>query len=198
MAENKKSFIAYVDWKETFDVLPDEYAGKLIKHLFSYVNDEHPESTDVLINASFANIKQTLKRDLRKYEAIKTKRSESGKLGGRAKSKSKANKANALIEKQMKAKKADSVSVSDSVNVKEEIKIKYSDFVSMTESDYMKLVVEHGEKNTNTFITSLDNYKGSSGKKYKEDYRAILSWVIDDVKKKGKYEGQLVKPKFVF
>ena len=26
------------------------------------------------------------------------------------------------------------------------------------------------------------NYKGSSGKKYKSDYRAILTWVIDKVK----------------
>jgi hypothetical protein len=79
MAENKKSFIAYIDWKDTFNALPDDKAGKLIKHLLAYVNDEHPESKDVLINAVFANIKQTLKRDLKKYESIIEKRSKAGK-----------------------------------------------------------------------------------------------------------------------
>ena len=31
----------------------------------------------------------------------------------------------------------------------------------------------------------LDNYKGSSGKTYKSDYRAILSWVIEKIKEKS-------------
>ena len=79
MAEGKKSFIAYVDWKETFDSLPDDKAGQLVKHLFAYVNDEKPITSDVLINAVFANIKQTLKRDLRKYENIREKRVVAGK-----------------------------------------------------------------------------------------------------------------------
>ena len=67
MSTEKKSFIAYCDWKETFDALPDEKAGKLIKHIFSYVNDENPSCDDILINAVFAGIKTTLKRDLKKY-----------------------------------------------------------------------------------------------------------------------------------
>jgi len=79
MAEGKKSFIAYVDWKDTFNSLPDEKAGQLIKFLFAYVNDEGPQTDDVLINAVFANIRQTLKRDLRKYEQIREKRSIAGK-----------------------------------------------------------------------------------------------------------------------
>ena len=118
MAEEKKSFIAYCDWMETFEALPDEKAGQLAKHLFRYVYDKNPETDDILIKAVFANIKQTLKRDLKKYETIKIKRSESGKLGGRPPKQIKAKKANALFEKQTKAKKAVSVSVnvSDSVN----------------------------------------------------------------------------------
>jgi hypothetical protein len=66
-------------------------------------------------------------------------------------------------------------------------KNKYADFVSLTEVEYKKLVSEHGISNTKIFISILDNYKGSSGKKYKDDYRAILSWVIDKAKKEGKY-----------
>lgn len=68
MAENKKAVNFYCDWKETFDSLPDEKAGQLIKHFLSYVNDENPQTDDVLIKAVFAGIKATLKRDLKKWE----------------------------------------------------------------------------------------------------------------------------------
>jgi hypothetical protein len=85
MSENKKSFIAYTDWGDTFKALPDDKAGQLIKHLFAYVNDENPVSEDVLINAVFANIKQTLKRDLDKYKAIISRNRENGSKGGRPK-----------------------------------------------------------------------------------------------------------------
>lgn len=81
MAENKKSFIVYTDWYGTFKSLPDDVAGKLIKHVFSYVNDEDPTTEDFVINALFEQIKSTLKRDLQKYESIKGKQSESGAIG---------------------------------------------------------------------------------------------------------------------
>ena len=81
MAEGKKSFLAYCDWRDTFDSLPDEKAGQLIKHLFAYVNDEDPQTKDVLINAVFAAIKNTLKRDLTAWEYSKGTKSDNGKLG---------------------------------------------------------------------------------------------------------------------
>lgn len=84
MAEGKKSFIAYADWKEMFDALPNEVAGKLIKHIFSYVNDENPATDDYVINALFSQIKTTLKRDLVKWEDKKTQRSEAGKASAEA------------------------------------------------------------------------------------------------------------------
>lgn len=55
----------------------------------------------------------------------------------------------------------------------------------MTNAEYEKLVSTYGEDFTNQCITILDNYKGSSGKKYKSDYRAILNWVIDRVKQQN-------------
>lgn len=62
-------------------------------------------------------------------------------------------------------------------------KNKYADYVSMTQSEYQKLVSEYGELQTRKMIKVLDNYKGSKGKTYKSDYRAILSWVADKVTK---------------
>jgi hypothetical protein len=69
-------------------------------------------------------------------------------------------------------------------------KNKYSDFVLMTKNEYEKLINEHGELNTKTFIEILNNYKGSTGKKYKSDYMTILNWVIDKAKKENKYVSQ--------
>lgn len=60
---------------------------------------------------------------------------------------------------------------------------KYAEFVSMEEREYQSLVEKYGEKATEKLIELLDNYKGSSGKKYKSDYRAILNWVVDKAKK---------------
>lgn len=66
-------------------------------------------------------------------------------------------------------------------------KNKYADFVSMLPEEYQKLISEHGEENTKVFVTILNNYKGSNGKKYKSDYLTILNWVIDKAKNDGKY-----------
>ena len=79
MAENKKSFLLYSDVHHTVKKLTDEQAGKLFKHILSYVNDENPCLTDLLLEIAFEPIKQSLKRDLRKYEIIREKRSQAGK-----------------------------------------------------------------------------------------------------------------------
>lgn len=62
-------------------------------------------------------------------------------------------------------------------------KTKYADYVSMTTKEYEKLIDQYGEPMTKRMIEILDNYKGSSGKKYKSDYRTILNWVVERVKK---------------
>lgn len=55
----------------------------------------------------------------------------------------------------------------------------YADLVTLTEQEYSKLVEQHGEEATGWCIQKLDNYKGSTGKKYASDYKAILSWVLE-------------------
>ncbi|QBQ41110.1 hypothetical protein E2P86_08055 [Sphingobacterium psychroaquaticum] len=81
MAQEKKAFVVYADWESQFDLLSDEEAGKLIKHIFSYVNDKDPEFSkdERLLTMAFEPIKKQLKRDLKKYETIKIKRAEAGK-----------------------------------------------------------------------------------------------------------------------
>jgi hypothetical protein len=84
--EGKKSFVLYTDQREVFEELSNEDAGKLIKHIFSYVNDENPETDDKLIRLAFLPIKTQLKRDLKMWDEKKQLRSEAGKKGGLAKS----------------------------------------------------------------------------------------------------------------
>ena len=79
MAEGKKSFVLYSDQEAVFSELTDEQAGKLIKHIYSYVNDEDPVLEDQLLKVCFAPIKLQLKRDLEKWNQKQIQRSEAGK-----------------------------------------------------------------------------------------------------------------------
>ena len=109
MAKDKKSFVAYCDWLESFEELTDEEAGKLAKHLFRYVNDLNPEAPDKITKMCFIPIKQSLKRDLVKYEERADRARENGAKGGRPKTQ----KTQSVISE---PKKPDSVSVSVNVN----------------------------------------------------------------------------------
>ena len=66
----------------------------------------------------------------------------------------------------------------------EKPKKEYAEHVRMTEDQYMKLVTQYGQEAADECVAALNNYKGSKGRSYKDDYLAILSWVIDRVKEK--------------
>lgn len=81
MAINKKSFLVYSNWAQTFENLTDDEAGKLIKHVFRYVNDENPIAPDRITEIVFEPLKAVLKSDLIKYENVKEEKSISGRTG---------------------------------------------------------------------------------------------------------------------
>ena len=154
MAKDKKGFILYADQKAIFDQLPNEKAGELIKFIFSYVNDENPQTDDLIIKLGFTPIQQQLKRDLVKYEETKEKRSEAGKAG--------ANKRwQNVAEDSKRIKGIAKIAVNDNVNVKdkviesiEERKSKFYAALSIYVNEYPKKMLrdfydywsEHGEK----------------------------------------------------
>lgn len=140
MADGKNSIIVYRDWKKIFDELSDDEAGKLIKHFFSYVNDENPILDDKYLKMAFLPIKSALQRDLKHWESVKERRSESGRIGGlksgetRSKhNQSEANEANASTTKQNEANEA--VIVSDSVIVNDNV------IDSVNENEYKKVLL---------------------------------------------------------
>lgn len=156
MAEGKKSFVLYADYKHTFELLTDEQAGKLIKHLLRYVNDENPEMGDILLKIAFEPIKRQLKRDLVDWETKREKRVSAGHLGGLKSGESRSNKkieakgSNASITKQSQANEA--------VNVNGNVTVTVND------------------SNTNTIPTEMwDGIK----LKWKSDWRWIDKFCMD-------------------
>lgn len=79
MAEGKKSFIIYSEWKELFESLDDTQCAVLIRHIFRYVNDENPEIKDPVLKVVWTILQPVLKRDLKKWEEQKEQRSQAGK-----------------------------------------------------------------------------------------------------------------------
>lgn len=110
MAEGKKSFVLYADLIHTVELLDDELAGKLFKHLLQYVNDLQPETSNAVLKIAFEPIKQQLKRDLKDWEQTREKRVNAGHLGGvksaesRRTKQTEANQANASRIKHIQAK----------------------------------------------------------------------------------------------
>lgn len=62
---------------------------------------------------------------------------------------------------------------------KKQPKVQFAENVTMTNDEYERLLATHGAADTQRLIEILDNYKGSTGKKYTSDYRAVLSWCVD-------------------
>ena len=161
MAEDKKGFILYADQKELFSQLPDELAGKLIKHIMAYVNDEDPVSDDIVINIAFTPIKLQLKRDLIKFEETKGRRSIAGKIGAEKRWQTIANDGNRIqaIANDSKPKQTIAkIAVNDNVNVNVKEKYIYSFYDSLIEygfekdlsTEWMKVRKDKGATNTLT------------------------------------------------
>lgn len=134
MADGKKSFLLYCDLIQTVKKLNNDQAGVLFKTILEYVNDMNPEPDDLLIEIAFEPIKQQLKRDLKHWETIKSKRSEAGKLSAESKKAAKENQQNSTKSTSVKSVQQNStkstatdtvnvtVNVNDTVNVNEEQK----------------------------------------------------------------------------
>lgn len=84
-----------------------------------------------------------------------------------------------------------------------ERKERYLEFVTLTQKEYDSLVSKLGsEKAVQRCIEILNDWKGSKGKKYKSDFYAMHSWVIEryyeELSKKGAKQGngQSIADKF--
>ena len=81
MANDKESFILYLEQEGIFDLLEDEEAGKLIKVIFEYERTGIVPKLDKSVKIAFMPIKNILDRNAKKWEQAKERRSIAGKKG---------------------------------------------------------------------------------------------------------------------
>lgn len=178
MAENKKAFVAYCDWLESFEELTDEEAGKLAKHLFRYVNDLNPEAPDRMTKMCFIPIKQSLKRDLVKYEERAERARINGSKGGRPKTQ-KTQRVNS------KPRKPDTVNGNGNGNVNDNVNVTvinkqipaYEDFKEYALDKCSELNFNVSENQINAKYQSWkgNNWRNGNGKQIKNWKSTLLN-----------------------
>lgn len=155
MAGDKKGFILYADLIHTVNQLPNDKAGKLFKHILSYVNDKNPQSKDMIINVAFEPIKQQLKRDLKKYEGKKLQWSDAGKASAEARKQRK---------KETNERSTDSTNVKDrstdsTVNVNDTVNVTVKDNVRIKEIPTYKTFIAYALYNKQTLLEESIKFK---------------------------------------
>ena len=115
MAEGKRGFKIYADWKNWLSILNQEQKAQWVDWLFDYVNDLHPEMPkDQALLMACNMTRNALKIDLENYY----KKIDAGKKGGIAsqlkqkqakESKAKQNEAQSSTIKQTEAKSSDMI-----------------------------------------------------------------------------------------
>lgn len=194
----KDSFVFYKSFYDAIQKIPEEFQLELYNAIFKYsLEGIEPTNLSDIPQAMFTLIRPNIDSSQRRYTASV----ENGKKGGRPRKQvlEKPNKNLTKTQQKPKQNLNVNVNVNENVDVNEnenenenvkkkknvnsqEQKIHFGDFVTMTDTEYQKIVTLYGKDFADQCIFVLDNYKGSSGKKYKSDYRAILTWVIDKVK----------------
>ena len=193
----------------------DRYSRGEINRLLA-INDDGVIET--LIDAGLCAWREDgalFSREIIKGESIRAKRREAGLKGGNATKakifspppdppKEKAQEIKVeepilpLIEEPPQEELPPPLSTEEKAKAEKKTKYNYAEFVSLTRDEYAKLCEEHTEEGAKRMVEILDNYKGSSGKRYKNDYRAILNWVVDryyeEQRKNGIYQRQHITP----
>lgn len=178
MAQDKKGFILYADQKALFDKLPNDKAGELIKHIFSFVNDENPETDDLLIEIAFEPIKQQLKRDLKKFEETRKQRSDAGKRSAELRQIQRDSTALDSVQR-TSTNSTDKESVT--VNVKDKVNSNiYSENVFLSDVEYNSLIKKIGKEKVTEYIVRLSRYMLSKNKNYHSHYNTLLTWIDKD------------------
>jgi len=171
MATDKKSFLLYCDLIHTVEKMPNDKAGELFKHILEYVNDKNPISDDLITNLTFEPIKQSLKRDLVKYEKIRERNTVN--IGKRWNTKNTTGKTG--IPKRTKNTDSDSVSVRE-INNK---KVSFSNCLIFDKNEFKKEFPDWNTKKLQYYYDAALSYS-NEGNKYIDWKSAVSNWAKRD------------------
>lgn len=153
MAVNKKSFILYSDLITVVEKLINKdrenntnYSGELFFHILQYVNDKDPVAIDFIVEMAFEPVKQQLKRDLKRYENIREKRSEAGKISAELRRQKSTNPTSVDFAQQCSTNPT--VNDNDTVNV--------NDTVTVTDNDINILLGAEAQKKTDDHFHEVE------------------------------------------
>lgn len=85
MAEDKRSFVLYCDYRDHLQLLSDSERGQLFTAILDYANDIEVGELPPMVKMAFSFIKSQMDKDAEKYAQIVKARSEAGKKSAAAK-----------------------------------------------------------------------------------------------------------------
>ena len=163
MAENKKSFIVYTSWKLWLDGLSNEQKGIWLNWMMDYCNDFNPEyPKDQAIKIACMMAQDTLKRDLKKYEA-------------KVKSIENARNQKKLTEINMKSSSNQSENSSVNVNVNDNVNDNVNEVNKLTTNNKNTNVFSAEVKEIYLLLPTISSSKGNQYPIYEEDINKYQS-----------------------
>jgi hypothetical protein len=179
MAQEKKSFLLYVDLIHTIEKLNDEQTGRLFKHILRYVNDQNPEPQDQFTEVVFEPIKQSLKRDLVKYEGIRERNKENANKRWNTKQ-CENMPPHTTAPNRIPKRTKNAVSDSDSDSVINN-NIIYREFLhlKLTAQEFEKLRVDYSAIQIDNVLDNIENFK--LNKNYSSLFLTAKNWLKRDV-----------------
>lgn len=153
----------------------ENFAYKLAKQM-PYDEEEIHSSLHELIEEGVLQIKgsKLLQKRMLEDNNLSLVRAESGKKGGFATAKKLA-KHVANTEYEYEYENEDEIIIKK--EKKKDKKILYGEFCKLTKEEYDKLINRFTFQITTDYIEKLNNYIGSTGKRYKSHYHTVLNWL---------------------
>ena len=187
MATGKKTFIFYSDWSNMIKEMPNEDAGELLKHILAYVNNENPESKNLLVKMAFGHMKPMLKADLLKWDKQLKSYSNMGKKSAEARAGTKVQPTLTKVQRTSTV----NVNVNDNVNVNVDYKDIISEWNSFTwklsklkalnteRKKHLKIrIKEHGREELSNAFKKVKDSEFLQGEN-DSNWKANFDWVIN-------------------